>query len=202
MVNELATAAGLTAAPGRAQRFSRYHTYLSRRFDRTATGERLHFASAMTLLGYADGTDHHDGASYLELAGFLMRHGARVAPDLTELWRRIVFNICISNTDDHLRNHGFLLTTQGWLLAPAYDLNPIAHGQGLRLNISETDNALDLSLAREVAPFFRLSSAQATAIIAQVTAAVARWPQVAGHYALPRAEQEEMSGAFAAYQSP
>jgi serine/threonine-protein kinase HipA len=101
-----------------------------------------------------------------------MQQGAHVAQDLTELWRRIVFNICVSNTDDHLRNHGFLLTPQGWHLASAFDLNPIRYGQGLKLNISETDNALDLDLAREVAPYFRLTAAQAESVLAQVVTAV------------------------------
>jgi serine/threonine-protein kinase HipA len=126
----------------------------------------------MTLLGYQDGTDHQDGASYLELAGLLVQQGAQVAQDLTELWRRIVFNICVSNTDDHLRNHGFLLTPQGWHLAPAFDLNPTRYGQGLKLNISETDNALDLGLALEVAPYFHLSTAQAEVVLTQVVLAV------------------------------
>lgn len=197
VVNELAQAAGLQVATGRAQRFgSRHHTFLSKRFDRTAAGERFHFASAMTLLGYQDGTDYQDGASYLELAGILIQQGSHVAQDLPELWRRIVFNICVSNTDDHLRNHGFLLTPQGWQLAPAFDLNPIRYGQGLKLNISETDNALDLDLAREVAPYFRLSAAQAETILTQVITAVRQWPTVAGSYRLPRQEQELMVGCF------
>jgi serine/threonine-protein kinase HipA len=201
VVNELAQAAGLRVATGRAQRFSsRHHTYLSQRFDRTAAGERRHFASAMTLLGYQDGIDHQDGASYLELAGLLVQQGAHVAQDLMELWRRIVFNICVSNTDDHLRNHGFLLTPQGWHLAPAFDLNPIRYGQGLKLNISETDNALDLDLAREVAPYFRLTAAQAEGVLAQVVAAVRQWPAVASRYQLSRTEQELLAGAFAAAQ--
>ena len=91
-------------ARGYAQRFgSRHHTYLSERFDRTAPNERVHFASAMTLLGYQDGTDHQDGASYLELAAFLMQQGAQVEADLTELWRRIVFNVCVTRPTHNTR---------------------------------------------------------------------------------------------------
>ncbi|GAA4367885.1 hypothetical protein GCM10023185_40150 [Hymenobacter saemangeumensis] len=104
----------------------------------------------------------------------------------------------MSNTDDHLRNHGFLLTPRGWRLSPAFDLNPIRYGQGLKLNISETDNALDLDLAREVAPYFRLSAMQAEAVLAQVVAAVRQWPDVASRYQLSRTEQELMAGAFEA----
>ena len=202
VVNTLAQQAGLTVARGQAQRFgSRHHTYLSERFDRTATHERVHFASAMTLLGYQDGTDHQDGASYLELAAFLMRHGAQVEEDLTELWRRIVFNICVANTDDHLRNHGFLLTAHGWRLSPAYDLNPVPYGRGLTLNISETENALDLQLALEVAPFFRLALPQAELIMAEVVAAVRSWRAVAVRYQISREEQELMANAFRAADS-
>ena len=199
VVNALGQQAGLTVARGHAPRFgSRHHTYLSERFDRTATNERVHFASAMTLLGYQDGTDHQDGASYLELAAFLMRQGAHVEADLAELWRRIVFNICVANTDDHLRNHGFLLTAHGWRLSPAYDLNPVPYGRGLTLNISETDNALDLQLALEVAPFFRLAIPQAESVMAEVVVAVRGWRAVAMRYQLSREEQELMANAFRA----
>lgn len=199
VVNALAQQAGVAVAVGQSQRFgSRHHTYLSQRFDRTAAHERVHFASAMTLLGYQDGADHQDGASYLELAAFLMRQGAQVDQDLEELWRRIVFNICVANTDDHLRNHGFLLTAQGWRLSPAYDLNPIPYGRGLTLNISETDNALELRLALEVAPFFRLLPQRADAVIAKVRRAVRNWRTVAMHYQVTREEQELMANAFRA----
>lgn len=202
VVNTLAAQAGLQVAEGRAQRFgSRHHTYLSRRFDRSLDEQRIHFASAMTLLGYQDGTNHQDGASYLEMAELLAAQGANATEDLTELWRRIVFNICVSNTDDHLRNHGFLVTPEGWRLAPAYDLNPIPHGQGLRLNISENSNALDLDLAREVAPYFRLKPARAENILTQVVAAVSGWRSLAESYYLSREEQDGMHSAFRASQA-
>jgi len=198
LVNRLAVKARMQVADGKAQLFnSRHHTYLSRRFDRAADGQRLHFASAMTLLGYQDGTSHQDGASYLELAELLITQGASVGTDLAELWRRMVFNMCISNTDDHLRNHGFLLMSQGWRLAPAYDLNPIPYGHGLRLNVSETSNALDLDLARSVAPYFRLKPDQADTILAQVLGAVRTWPQEAEAHQVSREEQQRMSRAFA-----
>ena len=122
----------------------------------------------MTLLGYTDGTDFKDGASYLEIAEFLMQNGVDVNSDLEEVWRRIVFSICIRNTDDHLRNHGFLLTDRGWKLSPAYDLNPNPSGQGLTLNISLAENTLDLDLAMEVRSFFRLTDKRASEIIEQV----------------------------------
>ena len=108
----------------------------------------------MTLLGFHDGTSHKDGASYLHLAEFLQRSGARVAEDLEELWRRMVVNICVSNTDDHLRNHGFMLTREGWRLSPAFDRNPVPAGYGLTLNISDTDSALSLEAGSGGCPIF------------------------------------------------
>ena len=166
IVNELAQMAGINVAQAMAQPFhGKQHTFLTKRFDRTATGKRLHFASAMTLSGYTDGVSFREGASYLELAEFIIRKGANVIRDLEELFRRIVFFICVSNTDDHLRNHGFVLTTSGWTLSPAYDMNPNPNGAGLKLNISAHDNSLDLNLATEVASFFRLTNHQAATII-------------------------------------
>ena len=196
VVNELAAAAGINIAYGKVQKFnSQYHTYLTKRFDRTNAGERIHFASAMTLLGYTDG-EGAAGASYLDMTAFLIKHGANVAADLEELWKRIVFNICVKNTDDHLRNHGFLLTETGWVLSPAYDINPNEYGTGLSLNISEGDNSLDLDLALSVAPYFRLNNTKATQITEQVTKSLKGWKEVATKYKLSRAEQERMEPAF------
>ncbi len=196
VVNELAATVGVNVAYGKIQKFNnQYHTYLTKRFDRTNAGERIHFASAMTLLGYTDG-EGAAGASYLDMAGFLIKHGANVAADLEELWKRIVFNICVKNTDDHLRNHGFLLTEKGWILSPAYDINPNQYGTGLSLNISEEDNSLDLDLALSVAPYFRLNNTKATQIIEQVTKSLKGWKEVATKYKLSRTEQERMETAF------
>lgn len=191
---ELACQAGISMAPCKAQKFShRFHTFMSQRFDRTASGNRIHFASAMTLLGYVDG---QEGASYLDLAAFIATHGAQPQADLEALWKRIVFNICVSNVDDHLRNHGFLLSSKGWILSPAYDLNPVAYGQGLSLNITETDNALDLELALLAAPYFRLTHAKAMQMIQEVKTVVQQWPARAQHHSISRAEQDSMKNAF------
>lgn len=196
VTNQLAKAAGINIAEGKLQQFNnKYHTYLTKRFDRTAKGERIHFASAMTLLGHIDGNDA-SGASYLELLEFISRYGADVEKDLEELWRRIVFSICVKNTDDHLRNHGFLLTHKGWVLSPAYDINPNEYGKGLSLNITETDNSLDLDLAVEVADYFRLSAAKVKDIILQVSNAVKGWKKLAEKEKISTAEQERMSVAF------
>jgi serine/threonine-protein kinase HipA len=197
ITNELAQIAGLNVAQAMAKPFyGKHHTFLTKRFDRTTGGQRLHFASAMTLLGYTDGVNFQDSASYLELAEFITRKGANVNRDLEELFRRIVFSVCVSNTDDHLRNHGFLLTKAGWALSPAYDINPNPKGTGLKLNISAHDNSLDLNLAVEVAPFFRLTKDKATAIIQNTVGVVSKWRQFAAKYKLSKDEQERMSPAF------
>tara|TARA_R110002049_G_scaffold993_1_gene7045 strand:- start:151 stop:1413 length:1263 start_codon:yes stop_codon:yes gene_type:complete len=193
----LAIQSGIEMAPSRIQKFSHHqHTFLTQRFDRKIDGTRIHFASAMTLLGYTDGTDYQDGVSYLELLEFLMQNGADVDNDLKKLWKRIAFNVCISNTDDHLRNHGFLLTDSGWMLSPAYDINPTPNGAGLKLNISENDNALDLDLVREIAPYFRLKEKEANAIINTVHQNVGKWQQIAMNLGIPRNEMELMKNAF------
>lgn len=194
---ELALLAGINMAQSRAKKFSSdYYTFLTKRFDRNELGQRLHFASAMTMLGYKDGQDHSEGASYLELVEFIQNNGANVNQDLEQLWRRIVFSICVSNTDDHLRNHGFILTNKGWILSPAYDINPVETGGGLKLNISEDDNSLDLNLALEVAAYFRLSPKRATEIIDEVINAVSQWKKIAQKQGLSRVEQELKSPAF------
>lgn len=193
----LAIACGIDMAPSRMQRFSHHqHTFLTKRFDRLNDGGRIHFASAMTLLGHTDGTDYHDGASYLDLVEFIIQNGADVARDLKKLWQRIVFNVCISNTDDHLRNHGFLLTAAGWKLSPAYDINPNQYGVGLKLNISEDDNSLDFALVKEVAPYFRIKEGEADEIICCIKKRVARWELIARDLDISRSEVELMRGAF------
>ena len=136
VVHRLARESGIDSSEAHLEKFgSPYHTFLTKRFDRTPTGERIHFASAMTLLGKTDG-EGAEGASYLDLAEILQRQGARARDDQEQLWRRIVFSVCVSNTDDHLRNHGFILDPEGWLLSPAYDMNPVPYAEGLVLNIS------------------------------------------------------------------
>ncbi|MCC5931554.1 MAG: HipA domain-containing protein [Cyclobacteriaceae bacterium] len=194
---KMAVAAGIHMAESQAHTFSNdRHTFLTKRFDRANGGGRIHFASAMTQLGYIDGQGADEGVSYLELVEFIQRHGARVNEDLRELWKRIVFNICVSNTDDHLRNHGFLLSSDGWVLSPAYDINPVETGTGLKLNITENDNSLDLDLAMEVHEFFRLNKRDAEQIIETVRKSVRYWRDLANQYGIARAQQELKAFAF------
>lgn len=194
---QLALECGIQMAESQARTFSSsHHTFLTKRFDRTEDHSRLHFASAMTLLGYTDGNDFQDGVSYLELVEFISSNGANVAENLHQLWRRIVFNICVSNTDDHLRNHGFMLTPTGWELSPAYDINPVETGFGLKLNVSEDENTLDLDLTRSVAPYFRLKKEDAEDIITEVKTAVQSWRTLAVKIGISRSEIELKSNAF------
>jgi len=197
VVHELALEAGINVPTCKAERFtSGHHTFLTKRFDRNSNNERLHFSSAMTMLGYNDGEDASSGVSYLELAEFLIQNGANTTLDLKELWKRIVFSICISNTDDHLRNHGFLLSSKGWQLSPAYDINPVPHGYGLSLNISENDNRLDTNIALKSARYFRVDQNEGMSIITNIKAIISNWPKTADKYGLSEYEKRSMKTAF------
>lgn len=197
VTHELAIMSGVNMAEAMAKKFSTpRHTFLTKRFDRTKNNERIHFASAMTMLGRTDGNDYNEGVSYLDLVEFLMKHGCNVQEDFEQLWRRIVFSICVSNTDDHLRNHGFILTSGGWRLSPAYDINPVATGTGLKLNISEDDNALDLELALSVSSYFRIKHNRALEIIEEIKSAVRNWKAIAKKYKISKSEQDLKSLAF------
>lgn len=198
VVHTLALSCGLRVPHSLARRFANpHHTFLVKRFDRTETGRRLHFASAMTLTGHTDGDDASTGASYLEIARVLIDHGEQTDADLSELWSRIVFNLLVSNTDDHLRNHGFIMVPgKGWRLSEAYDMNPVPDSHGLKLNVGESDNSLDLDLARSVAPYFRVAPKTANEIIERSQTVVRQWPKIAGRLGIPARAHERMAPAF------
>jgi serine/threonine-protein kinase HipA len=197
VLNELAASSGITVPESEALVFSgNQHTFLTKRFDRSDQHHRIHFASAMTLLGEQDGADYSSGASYLDMAGFICRFSNKVEYNLEELWRRMVFNIAVSNCDDHLRNHGFILKNSGWELSPAYDMNPDETGTGLKLNISENDNSLDFDLAMSVISHFCLSPEKAQSILKEVQKSVSSWRQTAVKYGISRMEQEMVERAF------
>jgi len=172
-----------------------YNTFFTKRFDRE-NGERIHFASAMTMTGKNEDTIKDHQASYLELAEFIQNHGINIESNLEQLWRRMVFNIAISNTDDHLRNHGFIITNNGWELSPAYDLNPSIDKDGLSLNIDMDDNALNYDLAKSVGMYFRLDENQMNTILEEVLTAVASWKEMATKIGIPKNEIELMEKAF------
>ena len=181
-----------------AQKFgSNHHTFLTKRFDRNSDDRRIHFASAMTLLGYSDGASYTEGVSYLELAEWITANCNNTNHNLEQLWRRIVFNIAVSNCDDHLRNHGFILSGKGgWQLSPAYDINPDENGMGLKLNITENDNSLDFDLALSVARYFGLNNTNAKEILAEIKSAVSIWQKLATESGISRTEQEQVAKAF------
>lgn len=190
----LARDAGIEMANCQIQQIgSGHHTFLTQRFDRTDSGRRKHFCSAMTLLGYKDGDV---GQSYIELANFILENGSNSKSDMEQLFRRLVFNIAVSNTDDHLRNHGFIFENKGWRLSPAYDINPVSPAHGLHLNITLSDNSLDYGLALETAHFYRLNLAQAEAIVGEVKQAVSHWQAYASEVGLSRPEQARKRSAF------
>jgi serine/threonine-protein kinase HipA len=196
VLHELAKVCGIHVPDARLLQFSgKHHTFLSKRFDRTKD-KRTHFASAMTLLGYQDGADFHDGLSYLDIVAFIIQQGASVKADLEQLWRRVVFNILVSNTDDHLRNHGFLLTNNGWQLSPAYDMNPNERGSGLTLNISENSNEQDISLALETAKHYKIKNEEAAKILNDMQCEMAKWRTVAKGLGISSGEMEQTKRAF------
>jgi serine/threonine-protein kinase HipA len=148
------------------------------------------------MTGNNEDTIKENTGSYLDLVEFIQNYGCNIDNNLAQLWRRIVFNITISNTDDHLRNHGFILKEQGWELSPAYDLNPSIDKEGLALNIDMDNNALDYELARSVGEYFRLNNEQMDKIIKEVISAVQTWKDLAKSIGIPNKEQDLMEAAF------
>jgi serine/threonine-protein kinase HipA len=191
----LARGAGIAVPPWRVEPVARKAALVVRRFDRRGA-ERIPFLSAMSMLGAADNETH----SYPEIAEALRRHGAAPNEDLRQLWRRIVFNVLISNTDDHLRNHGFLYEgPRGWRLSPAYDMNPTpaeAKPRILSTAIVPEDPTASIALAFETAAYFGLREKESRAIAAEVAASVSTWRRTADKAGLGRAEIERMASAF------
>jgi serine/threonine-protein kinase HipA len=195
VAHRLAAKAGIRVPQPRALRIpdSAYTTFLARRFDRTPRGRRLAFVSAMTLTQRSDG---EAGASYLELVDLLQSQGSNTHDDCVELFRRVVFSILVHNTDDHLRNHGFLIGEQGISLSPAYDINPSNDRNELSLAINEVDTACDVSIALEARADYGLSKIEADDVLARSTEAVASWRSEASRLRIPKAEQDLMATAF------
>lgn len=191
----LARAAGINVPPSELHEVQGRPVFVMRRFDRDEVKQRLPFISAMTALGASDG----DVRSYIELLDLLRQDGVAPDQDAAELWRRMVFNVLISNTDDHLRNHGYLREPGGWRLAPAYDLNPMPVDVKPRhhaLTLDETDDASSIDTVMSVADYFGLKLPQAKQIVAEVAAAVLDWREVAAANGLTAAQIDRMASAF------
>lgn len=192
----LATKAGVNVAQTKvlATR-EKFHTLLSRRFDRASDGKRIHFASAMSLLGLSDGDNATSGHGYLDIVDFIIQNCTDVEWNLQELYRRVAFNICIGNTDDHFRNHGFLLTAKGWTLSPAYDMNPTLN-EYQSLLISSTSNKADLSVLLDACEDYMLNRKTAEKIVSEVVEAVKEWREIAIRQGVSKREIDMFSGVL------
>ena len=199
VAHDLAALCGLNVPEAKLEKFSPLgSTFLIKRFDRMGS-KRVHFASAMTLLGKTDGASAADGSSYLDIAAFIKSYGAQPKKDLGELWKRIVFNMAVTNTDDHLRNHAFILIDKGWILSPLYDVNPVPYGDELSLNVDEEDNSISIDLAVQTAVRFGISESDAEAQAEEILKIVRdNWEKTAAGYGLTRRQIEEMRPAFSA----
>jgi len=192
----LAVASGIDMAESRLEHIAGpYHTFFTKRFDRERQN-RIHFASAMTMTGKNEELIRDETPSYLDIVEFIQFSGIQIEEDLHQLWRRIVFNILISNTDDHLRNHGFILTNKGWRLSPAFDINPSIDKAGLALNIDMDNNSPDIDLVKSVGVYFRLGEKEMDNIIDEVKSGISGWKKMATEIGIPRNEQMLMATAF------
>lgn len=192
----LAKEAGVEAAETRAiTAGEKYHTLLSKRFDRTTDGRRRHFASAMTLLGLTDGCNAQTGNGYLDIVDFILQHCCNVEANLRQLYRRVAFSIAIGNSDDHFRNHGFLLTPKGWTLSPAYDLNPTFNDHQSLL-INATTNRSDLQLLLASSEEYMIGKEEATHIIEEVKDGVSQWRSMATRLGIAKREMDLFAQVF------
>ena len=192
----LAKNAGINAADTRViSTNEKYHTLLSRRFDRTENGRRIHFASAMTLLGLNDGDNATTGNGYLDIVDFILSGCTDVDANLRELFRRVAFNICVGNSDDHFRNHGFLLTAKGWKLSPAYDMNPTLNDHQ-NLLINSNTNKADLSILLDSCEEYMLTTDVAKKIIDDVVEAVKDWKSIANRLGIAKREMSIFEKVF------
>ena len=169
-----------------------YHALLSKRFDRTEDGRRIHFASAMSMTGLSDGDNYETGRGYLDIVDFILSNCVNVDDNLEELYRRVAFNICVGNSDDHFRNHGFLLTKKGWTMAPAYDLNP-TNNETQSLLIDVNSNEADLEKLLDACDDYFIPSDKAARIIELVKIAVKDWRKVANTLQIPLSEQNRFA---------
>ena len=186
----LAKKSGVTAADTSViETGGKYHALLSKRFDRTSDGRRKHFASAMTLLGLTDGCDAKTGNGYLDIVDFILQNCCNVEDNLRQLYRRVAFNIAIGNSDDHFRNHGFLLTPKGWTLSPAYDMNPTLN-EYQALLINSTTSHADLQVLLDSAEEYMIGREEAGHIIDEVKAGVGHWKSIAARLGIAKREMD------------
>ena len=192
----LAKEAGVEAAETSViETGKKYHALLSKRFDRTVEGRRKHFASAMTLLGLTDGCDAKSSNGYLDIVDFILQNCCDVEQNLRQLYRRVAFNIAIGNSDDHFRNHGFLLTPRGWTLSPAYDMNPTLN-EYQALLINSTTNHADLQVLLDSSKEYMIGKDEAVYIIEEVRAGVKHWKSIATRLGIATREMDVFEQVF------
>ena len=192
----LAKEAGVVAAETSIiETGGKYHALLSKRFDRTVEGRRKHFASALTLLGLTDGCDAKTGNGYLDIVDFILQNCCDVEQNLRQLYRRVAFNIAIGNSDDHFRNHGFLLTPRGWTLSPAYDMNPTLN-EYQALLINSTTNHADLQVLLDSSEEYMIGKEEAVRIIEEVKAGVKYWKSIATRLGIAKREMDVFEQVF------
>ncbi len=192
VAQSLAKKCGIRVPETRTIRLSKSGTtFLSKRFDRNEMA-RIHYASAMTMLGKTDGDD----AGYLDIVDIIERITGDTDKELKELWMRMALNVCISNTDDHLRNHGFLLEGSNWHMSPAFDLNPDVEKQHMDLQILDS-NEKDLNAVLEAAEYFRLDGNESRELLNGIKSTVRdNWKEEAERFGIPAKEQNVMHEAF------
>ena len=197
VMHDLAVLYELNVPEAKVEKFSKLGTtFLVKRFDRKGS-KRIHFSSAMTMLGKKDGANMTDGSSYLEIVSFLKANGVSPQKDLEELWKRIVFSMAVSNTDDHFRNHGFILSEGGWRLSPLYDVNPDIYGEYLSLNVDSDNADIDFELAVEAAKYYGIEKKEAVRQVDLVKGIVRNnWQILAKKYGIGRGEIDRMKVAF------
>lgn len=191
----MARKAGINAALTSTMPGENHHILLSKRFDRSDNGKRIHFATALTLLGLTDGENASTGYGYPDIVDFILRHGANVEKNLEELYCRVAFSIIIGNSDDHFRNHGFLLTRKGWELSPAYDLNPtLADHQSLLINRNTDESNLDI--LKDSSDEYMLTKVKAETIIREVRNSMSGWEKEARKLGIPQRDIEMFAPRF------
>ena len=184
--HRIAAAAGISVAKTRTIMISRSRDLLlSERFDRTPDGRRIHFASAMSLLGLDDGAGSSTGNGYLDIVDFILQGCVDVGRNLRELYRRVAFNVIFGNTDDHFRNHGFLLTPKGWTLSPAYDINPGVKSHQCLLIDQYTEQS-DINALLSASVNYMIEQKEAAEIIEEVRTTVKAWRKVASELQIPQ----------------
>lgn len=192
----LAKEAGVEAAETSViETGKKYHALLSRRFDRTDDGRRKHFVSALTLLGLTDGCDAKTGYGYLDIVDFILQNCCDVEDNLRQLYRRVAFNVALGNSDDHFRNHGFLLTPKGWTLSPAYDLNPTLN-EYQALLINSTTNRADLRVLLDSSEEYMIGKEEAGRIIDEVKSAVKHWKTLGSRLGIAKREMDAFEQVY------